>query len=149
MSGAWPRDGFPVRVLLYLRFLFSLVSLLIQFTIHGESVGLNEYINAERSNRFMAAKIKSKEMDRIMWQLPATVLPGLHHFTFTAYVRDKRKDPDNIYVMFVKFFLDSLVKKGVLENDGQKQVGRITLEPVQIGEPRFEVWTLAELPAVS
>lgn len=109
------------------------------FTIHGESVGLNEYINAERTNRFIAAKIKREEMERIMWQLPSDRIEGKIDLTLRAFVKDKRKDPDNIYTIFCKFLLDSMVKKGMIENDGQKQIGRITFEPVEIGEPRIEV----------
>ena len=100
------------------------------FTILGNAVDLNSYINAERTNRYMAAKIKREEMERIMWQLPAMKLTGPVHLSFQAYVENMRKDPDNIYVIFVKFFLDSLKEKGIIENDGQKQIGRIVLEPV-------------------
>lgn len=105
----------------------------------GESVGLNEYINAERSNRFMAAKIKREEMERIMWQLPSDKFIGKIDLTLRAFVKDRRKDPDNVYIYFLKGLLDSMVEKGMIENDGQKNIGRITLEPVEIGESRVEV----------
>jgi Holliday junction resolvase RusA-like endonuclease len=87
----------------------------------------------------MAAKIKKQEMERIMWQLKPILVEAKIDLLFQAYVKDKRKDPDNIYVMFIKFFLDALVKQGIIPNDGQKQIGRITLETVQIGEPRMEI----------
>lgn len=83
--------------------------------------------------------MKKEEMERIMWQLPYQKIEGRINLTFKAFVKDKRKDPDNTLLFFVKAFLDSLVKKGIIENDGQKQIGRITLEPIEIGEPRVEV----------
>lgn len=108
-------------------------------TILGSFIGLNEYINAERTNKFIAAKIKREQMEAIMWQLPTVVHTEKINLLFQAFVKDRRKDPDNIYVMFVKFFLDACKQKGIIENDGQKQIGRITLEPVQIGEERMEI----------
>jgi Holliday junction resolvase RusA-like endonuclease len=112
------------------------------FTIHGPSIDLNTYINAERSNRFMAAKIKREEMDRIMWQLPMMHYEKIN-LTIQAYVKNKRKDPDNVY-FFVKFLLDAMVKKGIIDNDGQKNIGSITLQEVKIGEERMEVTLTTE-----
>ncbi len=109
------------------------------FTIQGPFVSLNEYINAERTNRFIAAKIKREEMERIMWQLPSTKYPEKINLTLQVYLKDKRKDPDNVYSLVMKFLLDSMVKKGMIKNDGQKNIGRITFEPVLIGEERMEV----------
>ena len=111
------------------------------FTIMGETVGLNEYINAERTNRFMASKIKKVEMGRIMQLLPDLKITHKIDITLSAFVKDKRKDPDNIYVMFLKFLLDAMVNMKIIPNDGQKQIGRIIFEPIQIGEPRFEITT--------
>lgn len=87
----------------------------------------------------MGAKIKREETERIMWQLPATKYHERINLTLQAYLKDKRKDPDNVYSMFTKFLLDAMKGKGLIENDGQKNIGRITFEPVLIGEERFEV----------
>lgn len=108
-----------------------------EFVIHGKIVTLNQYINAERSNKFQAAAIKRDEMDRIMWKLPAVTLEGKHDFAFVYYDDNRRTDPDN-YQIFSKFFLDALVKKGIIENDGQKQVGLLS-HCVEQGKPRVEV----------
>ena len=35
--------------------------------IKGSFVSLNEYINAERSNKYKAAKIKKEETERAYW----------------------------------------------------------------------------------
>jgi Holliday junction resolvase RusA-like endonuclease len=87
----------------------------------------------------MGAKIKREETERIMWQLPSTKYPERINLTLQAYLKDKRKDPDNVYSMFTKFLLDAMKGKGLIENDGQKNIGRIIFEPVLIGEERFEV----------
>jgi len=87
----------------------------------------------------MAAKIKREEMEMILWQLPMLKIDKRINITFQAYVKNARKDPDNIYVMFCKFFLDSLVKKGIIENDGQKQIGDILLKAPIIGEEKFVI----------
>lgn len=87
----------------------------------------------------MAAKIKKDEMERICWQLPADKIEGKISLYLQAYAPNHRKDPDNLYTLFTKFFLDSLVLKGIIENDGQKQIGRIVFEPVLIGEERMIV----------
>lgn len=87
----------------------------------------------------MAAAIKKRETNDILKQLTGGRFDKRINLVFQAFEKNKRKDPDNIYAIFVKFFLDALKAKGMIENDGQKQIGRITLEPPQIGEPRFEV----------
>lgn len=74
----------------------------------------------------------------MLWQLPMVKIEGKINLTFQFYFKDKRRDPDS--AMFtVKCFLDALVKKGVIQNDTQQFIGRITFEPVLIGEERFEV----------
>lgn len=100
---------------------------------------MNEYIDAERTNRFIAAKIKREETERIMWQLPTVRFTERIELTLQAYLKDRRKDPDNVYSMFTKFLLDAMKEKGLIENDGQRNIGRIVFEPVRIGEERVEV----------
>jgi Holliday junction resolvase RusA-like endonuclease len=77
-------------------------------------------------------------MELMLWQLPMVKVEGKINLTFQFYFKDRRRDPDS--VMFtVKCFLDAMVKKGIIENDGQNNIGRITFEPVLIGEERVEV----------
>ena len=110
-----------------------------KYVIQGQWVTLNEYINAERSNRFKAASIKRNEMERMMWQIGSSKIEGKINLRLQAYVKDRKKDTDNLYTLFLKFFLDALVEKGVIENDGQKQIGQIIFEAPQLGEERMEV----------
>lgn len=111
----------------------------MKYVIKGAWVCLNEYINAERSNRFKAASVKRLEVERIAWQIGMSQVTGTLNLRLQAYVTDRRKDTDNLYTFFLKAFLDALVAKGIIENDGQKQIGRIVLEPPLLGDERMEV----------
>lgn len=96
-------------------------------TILGSLVDLNTYINAERRNRFLGAKIKKENTEEVMWQTK-NVKPIKNYpvaIEIDWYVKNKKKDPDNVFFS-VKFCLDALVENGVLENDGQKQISKIT-----------------------
>jgi Holliday junction resolvase RusA-like endonuclease len=90
--------------------------------IPGEICDLNRYINAERTNKFMAAKIKKNETDRLTWYFKGKVkAKGKVFIQFIWTTKDNKKDPDNISFA-KKFVLDAMVKAGVLENDGRKQI---------------------------
>ena len=96
---------------------------MIEITLTNELTDLNTYINAERRNRFMGAKIKKDNTESVMWQTkkvkPITDYPVYIYITW--YMKDQRKDPDNI-AFAKKFILDALVTNGILINDGQKQI---------------------------
>lgn len=47
-------------------------------------------------------------------------------FTFTWYRKNRRSDPDNIAAGGCKVILDAMVDKGILANDGHKEVGSLT-----------------------
>lgn len=97
-----------------------------QLLIEGELTALNEFINAERRNRFIAAKIKKGETgycqdvaEKSELKLQETDFPCA--LIITWYVKNKRKDADNI-AFAKKFILDGLVEAGVLPNDNRKYV---------------------------
>lgn len=94
--------------------------------IEGELTALNEFINAERRNRYIAAKIKKDETgycqevaEKSELKLQETDFPCA--LIITWYVKNKRKDADNI-AFAKKFILDGLVEAGVLPNDNRKYV---------------------------
>ena len=61
------------------------------------------------------------------------------HLKITWYEPNKRRDIDNI-TFATKFILDSLVKMGIIEDDGQKFVDKITHEVlIDKNNPRIEV----------
>ena len=85
---------------------------------------LNPYINAERTNKYMGAKIKKEETERVMWECKAQKLKpikGEVKLAFYWYVKSKRRDADNI-AFGHKWILDGLVRTGIIENDNLKIV---------------------------
>lgn len=79
----------------------------------------NDYINAERTNKFKGAEIKKIETERVrlacVGVLPIERYPV--QISFIWLCKNKRVDPDNI-AFAKKFILDGLQKAGVLKNDG-------------------------------
>ncbi len=83
---------------------------------------LNEYIEAERSNKYAAAKMKKQATDTVAWL--AKVIPkhdGAIWVNFHWIEPNKRKDKDNV-AFAKKFVFDGLVKSGVIRNDGWNDV---------------------------
>jgi Holliday junction resolvase RusA-like endonuclease len=110
------------------------------FTIEGRLPSLNEYINAERRNRFAGAKLKKQYTEMV-----ARAAKDVPHFSNPVGVSilwiepNRRRDLDNIY-FGKKFILDGLVLAGVIENDDQRHV--ISLSDsiaVDSDNPRIEV----------
>lgn len=88
--------------------------------LKGELVDLNTYINAERGNRFAAAKIKKEATEYVRLECLAQHIVKFTrsvYLTFYWYCKDKRKDKDNIEFA-KKFIFDGMVQAGVLKNDG-------------------------------
>ena len=87
---------------------------------------LNDYINAERTNKFMGAKMKRNTQDGIAWfitKLPRFDKPVKIHFHWIE--KTSRRDLDNI-AFAKKFILDALVETGKLPDDSQKYVKGFT-----------------------
>jgi Holliday junction resolvase RusA-like endonuclease len=89
----------------------------------------NQYIDAERKNKYIANNIKQQEKQivrllsrgkRYTGEYPVEVIVRPH---YNAY----RQDLDNCRY---KGLLDGLVSAGVLENDNLKHIQKITLEPI-------------------
>lgn len=112
--------------------------------IEGSLPGLNEYIEAERGNRFQGAKMKRVWGEKIMWQARRDLgrvkipCPVVMHYTW--YEKDRRRDMDNISAFGRKVIQDALVKGGWLPNDGWAQIAGFTDEfKVDKLRPRIEV----------
>ena len=89
----------------------------------------NNYIDAERQNKYIANNIKQEEKrivklltrgKRYTGKYPVEVIVRPH---YNAY----RQDLDNCRY---KGLLDGLVSAGVLTNDNLKHIQKITLEPI-------------------
>lgn len=114
-----------------------------KLTIPGRFPGLNEYIKAERSNRFFAAEIKKTHSDMVYFyaisQLKNVKILEPVRINFHWFEPNKRRDLDNI-AFGKKFILDGLVKSGVLSDDGQKNIrGLSDYFSVDKENPRIEV----------
>lgn len=98
---------------------------MVKFTIRGKLPGLNDYITAERTNKYAGAKMK-KEWEAIVMH-EARALRGVQfekpvHMLYQWYEPNKRRDKDNISSFGRKVIQDALVKGGWLANDGWKNI---------------------------
>lgn len=120
-----------------------------QLTIHGRLDNLNDYISAERTNRYKGAQIKEKNQNiviaEIMSQIRRVRLKRPVRMVYRWYEINRRRDLDNISSFGRKVIQDALVKSGVLPDDGWKYVKGFTDEFfVDAENPRIEV-TIIEL----
>lgn len=115
----------------------------MKFVIKGALPGLNEYIAAERSNRFAASTMKKQVQHTI--SLVCRAQHPKAHFTrpvvmhYTWYEKDLRRDCDNI-AFAKKFIQDAFVKAGILIDDSRKYVRGFTDSfGVDRKNPRVEI----------
>lgn len=112
--------------------------------IPGKLANLNDYITAERTNRYKGAQLKS-DSESIVIAAIRKCLRGVRidrpvFMEYTWYERDKRRDKDNISSFGRKVIQDSLVHSHVLKNDGWKEiVGFSDTFGVDTTNPRIEV----------
>ena len=94
--------------------------------IHGRLPGLNELIDAERRHRQLGAKLKREAEKKIRMYIrqqlrgyrpkpPVT----LYYYYFEP---NQCRDKDNIAGFAHKVIQDSLVKEGIIDNDGWKHI---------------------------
>ena len=113
----------------------------MKFTIKGELTDLNKYINSMNRNRFIGNKVKQQDTELVMWQTKniKKVTEQPVFISIDWYTPDIKKDPDNV-AFAKKSLLDGLVKNGILENDGRKQICGFTDKFfVDKVNPRLEV----------
>ena len=90
--------------------------------------GLNEYIDAERTNRFKAAKLKREMQDAMIPVFASAINRGeLHRHETKCRLNiewtegNQRRDGDNISFAN-KFIQDALVECGVFPDDSRKYI---------------------------
>ena len=89
--------------------------------IPGELPDLNTYINAERTNKFIGAKIKKEFTTLIHLECLVQKLIPFDKpvsITYLFLCKNKKKDKSNISAMAIKIIEDGLVTAGILKNDG-------------------------------
>lgn len=115
-----------------------------KLVIPGRLPGLNEYIAAERTNKYRAAKIKS-ESEHLVALAAKKCLRGWRAkgpvtMRYTWYERDQRRDKDNVSGYGRKVIQDALVRGGYLPADGWAQIADFTdAFAVDRCSPRIEV----------
>lgn len=82
----------------------------MKFTIQGRLDGLNDYIDANRSNRFKGAEMKRINEELVMLSVRKVKVKQPVKIAFKWYEKNSRRDMDNI-AFAKKFILDVLVKK--------------------------------------
>lgn len=111
----------------------------MKFTIEGRLDCLNDYIKANRSNRFKGAEMKRINEELVMLSVRKVKINRPVKIAFKWYEKNSRRDMDNI-AFAKKFILYALVKKGVLKDDGWKWVKGFTDEFfIDKENPRVEV----------
>lgn len=117
--------------------------------IPGELTDFNTYINKERTNKFMAHKIKKEETEIIAWLCKSQGLQPMKspvNILYQFYCKNKKKDKSNISATAKKFIEDGLVTARVLTNDGWNDIsGDQTEWYIDSEDPRIEVTISSEL----
>lgn len=115
----------------------------MKFVIEGRLDSLNEYTKANRTNRYQGASMKSRNEKIVLIAIREAKLKRVMKYPvelqITWYEPNKRRDLDNI-VFAVKFIQDALVSAGIIENDSQKYIKKLS-HTVEIDreKPRIEV----------
>lgn len=106
--------------------------------------GLNEYIEAERQNKYLGAKMKRKT-EQVVMLCAKSQLRGVSFkvpvvMRYTWYEPNRRRDKDNVSSFGRKCIQDALVRAGVLKNDGWGEVDSFSDSfDVDKKKPRIEV----------
>lgn len=98
------------------------------FVIPGRLIGLNEYVNDCRRNRYAAAKIKKETQASVCWEIKRQNVkrfknPVDVHITWIE--PNMKRDKDNISFA-KKFILDALVQMNIIKDDGWKWVNNLS-----------------------
>lgn len=90
------------------------------FEIPGILPTLNQYVNAERANRFAGASMKKKAQEQVMRAIVEPVKFEKPVEVFFTWIRpDMRSDCDNV-AFAKKFILDALQQADVISRDSWK-----------------------------
>ncbi len=115
-----------------------------EIEIKGRLPGMNEFISAQRTNKYKGAQMKAdgqhtceiyvkKALRNVHIEKPIKI-----HYCF--YERNAKRDMDNISGFAHKVFQDALVSCGVIDNDGWKNiVGYTDSFFVDKKNPRIEI----------
>lgn len=113
-------------------------------TVPGTLNNLNDYISAERTNRYKGAKMKADNENAVSVAIRQCMRDvRIEKPVFMEYIwfeKNRRRDLDNISSFGRKVVQDALVSAGVLKDDGWKYiVGFSDRFEVDKENPRIEV----------
>ena len=105
--------------------------------INYDFMAWNEYINAERTNKYHANSIKQEEKVYICMMVKEKYTGSYPvKLTIRPHFQNKRRDLDNFRI---KGLLDGLVAAGVIKNDNLTCIDKIVLEAVFSDERGVEI----------
>lgn len=121
----------------------------IKITINGRFASLNEYIEACRTNKNKANKMKRDAQNIIIGcvleQIGKQKIHNKVILRYAYYEPNKKRDLDNISGWFHKVFQDALVQCGTIQNDNWYHIGGYEDRfDVDNKNPRIEV-TITEV----
>lgn len=96
----------------------------IKIILKGEFTSLNEYISADRNNRYAGASVKKNETERAYYEIKKKKLEKIKcpiYIDFLWVTKNLKKDADNVSFS-KKFILDAMVQAKLIENDTRKYV---------------------------
>ena len=99
------------------------------FVIDGRLPGLNDYINAERRNKYLANKMKQTWQSIVIASIRVARIKPQDTpawITYRFFEPNKRRDKDNISGYAHKVIQDAIVAAGILPDDGWDSVAGYT-----------------------
>jgi hypothetical protein len=109
--------------------------------IEGKLFSLNNYINAERMNRYFAASIKKKETQRVYFSCKTQKIKPMDKIdeAFFYYYHDSKRGDYDGFEFYQKFIWDGLKEAGIILNDTQQYTPWIRHHIHRVGQNRLEV----------
>ena len=115
-----------------------------KLTISGKLPNLNDFIRADKINRYKGGDLKRKSEEKVMQSIYEQL--GRLRISRPVYIyyhwieQNKRRDLDNISSFGRKVIQDALVKTKVLQNDGWSNIiGFFDSFSVDKDNPRIEI----------
>ena len=96
-----------------------------KLVIDGILSSMNKVIGANRSNRYIGARLKRDNTEMVAYYCLAQNLKPFKKkidLNITFKCKDRRTDKDNI-ISTTKFILDGLALAGIIPNDGWSEIG--------------------------
>lgn len=116
---------------------------MVKFTIKGILPGLNDLINAERTNKYEGAALKKRAEISVLHAVQPISWARFDRPVWIVYhwfEPNRRRDKDNVSAFGRKVIQDALVMSHVLPNDGWKNIdGFEDHFAVDKADPRIEV----------